>query len=87
MNGDHRYLVPREYAQRLGVDQKKVLAWIKSGELTAVDVSLKRGGQPRWKINPDDAAAFEQARSSKPPAPKSPRGRKPKRLPDVEEFY
>jgi len=59
-------LTPPELAKRLGVSPEKILAWIASGELPAVNVALRLGGRPRWRIDPADVADFERRRSAQP---------------------
>lgn len=81
---DACYLTARQYAQRLGIDVGKVLAWIHSGELRAVDVSQYRSGRPRWRIPVDAIAAFEQARSTRPAAKP---GRRRRQQIAVKEFF
>jgi excisionase family DNA binding protein len=41
------YRTPPEIARRLGVGPEKVLAWIRSGELAAVNLATTRHGRPR----------------------------------------
>jgi len=79
------YLTPPEVADTLGVNADKVRTWILAGELRAVDLSIKQGGRPRWKISEDDLESFLSRRIATPP-PKPTRRRK--RQPEnVIEFY
>jgi excisionase family DNA binding protein len=71
-------------AKRFGVNQTKVLSWIKSGELNALDVSQARGDRPRWRVSQDDLDQFCESRRAVP-APKPVRNRK--RLEGVTEFF
>lgn len=64
-----RKLSPREVAALFGISPDKVLAWIHSGELQAVNVATRPGGRPRWRIDQADLMAFEQRRAATPPAP------------------
>jgi excisionase family DNA binding protein len=57
-------LTPPELAARWGISPDKILAWIKSGELRAIDASTRRGGRPRYLIDQADVAAFEAARAA-----------------------
>jgi excisionase family DNA binding protein len=66
----------RRVAELLGIRQHGVLSLIRSGELRAVDVSLKQGGRPRWRIMPDDLEGFLLRRTHQPAAPRR-RRRKP----------
>ena len=61
-----RRLTVAEVAEVLAVNQAKVIGWIRSGELRAIDVSVKRGARPRWRIAPSDLAAFETSRAAVP---------------------
>jgi hypothetical protein len=69
-------LTPAQVAQRFGCAVKKVLAWIDSGELLALDVSLagRRGKKGRYRIRPADLADFERRRLNTPaPTTRRPR--------------
>ena len=57
----------KEIAARLRVDVGRVLEWIKSGRLRAIDVSEGAGKRHRWRITPEALAAFEQSRASTQP--------------------
>lgn len=73
-------LTPPQLAKQWGVATEKVYAFIRSGELRAIDLATKRGGRPRYSIAPEDVAAFEKARQvvqrTERPAP-SQRPRRP----------
>ena len=56
-------ITPPKLARRWGIAPEKVLAWIKSGELPAMDASTIRGGRPRYLIDEDDIAAFVARRT------------------------
>ena len=79
-----RKLTPPEYARQLGVDTAKVLKWIRSGELRAIDASTHRGNKPRYLIDQADIIAFEASRAVQPPTP-SPKRRKASG--EVIEFF
>ena len=64
-----RYLTPPEVAQRLGISIKKILHWIETAELRAVNTATRRTGRPRWKITPEALAEFERSRTNVAPAP------------------
>ena len=66
-----KFFSPDDIATRYSVKASKVLAWINSGELRAVNITTRRGVKPRWKIDPITLAAFENSRASKP-SPKTP---------------
>jgi excisionase family DNA binding protein len=60
---------PPELARRWGISVDKVRAWIRSGELRAVNAARRPGGRPRWLIGLEDLEAFERRRSAPRPAP------------------
>lgn len=69
-------LTPPQLAREYGMDNKTVRALIKSGQLRAIDVSVKPGGRPRYLIDRVDIIAFENARTVQP-AGRKPRRRRP----------
>jgi excisionase family DNA binding protein len=69
------WLSPPALAAELGVEPPKIIAWIKSGELLAVNVAQNVGGRPRYRISRAEVDRF-LARRSSAPAPKEPRRRK-----------
>ena len=70
------YRTPPEYAEELGVNENKVLGWIRSGELAAVNTAQNRGGRPRWKISRKLSPLSSGPRQSVPPPPPAPRRRR-----------
>ena len=58
-----RFLTPPQVAKVLGVSAEHVTKFIASGELRAVNTSLK--DRPRWKISKEDFQAFVDRRSNK----------------------
>ncbi|MGE0535211.1 MAG: helix-turn-helix domain-containing protein [Pirellulales bacterium] len=60
---------PPQIAKRWGVSTDKVLAWIRSGELPAIDASTRRGGRPRYLVDVSDLAEFESRRAVVPRKP------------------
>ncbi len=68
-------LTPPELAALWGVAPEKIVAFIKSGELRAIDASTRRGGRPRYLIDVRDVAAFEERRATQP-APRPRRRRR-----------
>ena len=79
------YATTAQVARDLGVNQSKVLGWIKRGELAAVNVANRANGRPRWRI---PAASFEAfvARRSAAPTPKVTRRRKSPQKHIIEFF-
>ena len=82
-----RSVTPSQYARRLGVGTHKILRWIRTGELAAINVAADVTKRPRWSIPPEAIAEFENMRSPNgtnrrtSPAPRR-RDRK-----DIIEFF
>ena len=56
-----------EVARRFGVSLDKVAAWIRSGELCAINLATNaRGRRPRFVVDEADLAVFEASRAAKP---------------------
>jgi hypothetical protein len=76
---------PPELARRYRVTADKVLGWIRSGQLSAVNVAQRPDGRPRWRISQEAIEAFERARSARP-APVVRRVKR-KRLAGIKEYF
>jgi excisionase family DNA binding protein len=68
------YLTPPQVAKYLRVNPATVIAWIRSGELVASNLSRKRGGRPRYRISREALDAFLRARQPNAGKPRK-RGR------------
>jgi len=68
-------ITPPAFAEFLGCNVNKVLTWIHSGALTAVNVAAETSTRPRWRIMPSSAEAFLLSRASVQP-PKQTRRKK-----------
>lgn len=53
-----RMLTPPQVAAQLAVHTEKVLRWIRSGKLRAINVTEKPFGRPRYRVKPADLEAF-----------------------------
>lgn len=73
-----------EIATALKVKQARVLAWIHTGTLLAVDLNAGLG-KPSWRVRADDFDAFLAGRTVYPKAPSN-RGRR-RTNPSVIEFF
>jgi hypothetical protein len=63
-------MTPPELARKYRVAVEKILGFIATGQLRALDVSSRTSSRPRWRITAAAIAEFEAAHSSKrPPAP------------------
>jgi len=75
----------QDLQRRYNVTVHTILAWIRSGELRAVNVGRRLGAKkPRWRITEEALEAFELLRATSPPLPKM---RRRKRQPEIIEFY
>jgi hypothetical protein len=61
---------PPALARQWGIDVQKVLHWVKTGELKAINIARDRSGRPRYAIDLADVQIFELSRQVEPPAPK-----------------
>ena len=75
-----RHLTPPKLAEQLGVDPSKVLAWIASGELVALNLATSTSGRPRWAITPNDLERFLTGRRSCRPINPQRRRRSPSKV-------
>jgi hypothetical protein len=62
-----RGLTVADVAVRYRVSPDKVRAWIRRGELSAINTSSAVCGKPRWVIPPEALAIFERRRAAAPP--------------------
>jgi hypothetical protein len=54
------------FARRYRIGEGKVLGWIRSGELRAINTASSLAGRPRWLIPPEAITAFEAKRAGGP---------------------
>jgi excisionase family DNA binding protein len=59
-----RGYTPNELARLLRVSPDQVRAWVKAGELGAIDTARVRCGRPRYVILPHHLAEFTKRRSA-----------------------
>ncbi|QDT39232.1 helix-turn-helix domain-containing protein [Stratiformator vulcanicus] len=78
-----KLLTTAEVAERLGIRQHSVVDLINSDQLRGIDVSLKPGGRPTWRVHPDDLEGFIARRTKK----QRPARKRRKRNPAVREYY
>ena len=79
-----RKTTPPKLARRYGTDVKKILHWIHSGELKAINLATDKNGRVRYAIDESDIAIFEAARAVQPPTPRIRRRRVD---PNVIQFF
>ena len=78
-------LTPPTIAKEYGVSPDKVLGWIRSGDLAAVNVATSSSGRPRFVVKVEALEDFERRRSSTP-SPQPTRSRK-RNAGQVIEFF
>lgn len=81
------WFTPREVARERRVRVSKVMGWVRSGELEAVNHASNRLGPPRWKISSAALANFDAARSSRTLGTPGPRRRRRSDEIAVKEFF
>ena len=87
MTASRTKLTPPELGKQWGISPDKIVGFIRSGELPAIDISTNRDSpRPRYLIDRADIQAFEAARAVVPPAPKIKRRRR-RRDPAVKEYF
>lgn len=59
------WLTPPEIARERGIRTGKVLEWIHSGELEAINHASSRVGSPRWRVSREALDRFDAARSNR----------------------
>lgn len=79
-------LTPPEIARRWGISADKVVAWIRAGELRAVNAAARIGRRPRYLVDVADLCAFEAARAVVPRDARPSRTRQ-RRKAEVIEFF
>ncbi len=78
---------PPKLAKRWGVKAEKVIAFIRSGELRALDVSMHPGvGKPRFRITPEAVKDFETRRESQQTPPKPQKRSRAKESDEIDYF-
>lgn len=66
---------PAQVADRFAVGVHVVLAWIKSGNLLAINVASANRQRPRWRITAEAVEIFEARHAARPISPKQHRQR------------
>jgi hypothetical protein len=61
-----RNLTPPDIAKQLGVATGKVLGWIRTGELKALNLANRGCRRPRYSVSPEALEEFERARAVVP---------------------
>lgn len=78
------WLTPPAIAEQLGIDPLKVISWIRSGELRAIDVAAKTSSRPRWRVSQVAFNDFLQRREARPAVKPA---RKRRKAANIIEFF
>jgi len=62
-----------EVAEILRLSENRIITLIRTGQLEAVDVSMRRAERPRWRVTQQALDNFQAARSSLPAKSAAPR--------------
>ncbi len=82
-----KHRTPEEVAAILGVSANKVLGWIGTKELLAINVATRRSQRPRWKISEEAFQAFQANRSNVATLPdRQPKTRTRRAVPAVRQW-
>jgi hypothetical protein len=60
---ERQKLTPPQLGRLWGLDPNKIIRWILSGELRAINAAARASGRPRYLIDRADIAAFEHQRA------------------------
>jgi excisionase family DNA binding protein len=77
-------LTVADVAKRFRVSPDKVRAWIKRGELSAINTSDRRCARPRFVVTAESLTSFERSRAAA--APDAPKPKRIKRTPLVDYY-
>ena len=75
-----------ETAKLLRINESKLIHWIRTGELTAIDLSQNRNQRPRWKVSREELDRFLRSRQSTP-APEPPKRQRKKTTASKRKFF
>ena len=76
---------PPQLAARWKISPEKVIGWIRTGQLKAINLATDTNGRPRYRITAESVEAFENARCVQ--ASPKPIRRKRRTTSDVIEFF
>jgi excisionase family DNA binding protein len=79
-------LAPPKIAKQLSVTSERVLGWIRSGRLRAINIS-EGLVKPRFRVSEDDLQAFLESLVVQPPAKRGRKPRSEKHPPGWVQYY
>ena len=80
-------LTPAECGERLSVGVETIYAWIRNGELPAMNAAKKPHGRPTYRIDQTDLENFQERRRVCKTDPQSLRRRQHSRRPKVKDYF
>jgi len=86
------YLSPKQVARMWGISHDKVLAFIRTSELSAFNVAAKSSRRPRYKITLSAVKQFEEGHSGRDTAKVQPASRRRRQrsrstLPAAKKYF
>lgn len=82
------WMTPPQVGRQLRVKPERIVGWIRSGELAAVDVSSRPGvGRPRYRISPEALDEFLKRRAAGRQAKPAKRPKRRQPAAGVIQFY
>lgn len=72
-----------DLCRRWKVGADKVHAFLRSGELTAINLATNLSGRPLYRVSPEAVEAFERRRSSAP----TPKPKRRRRQPELVDYW
>jgi hypothetical protein len=84
---ERRNSTPPEVARRYGVATSKVINWIRTGELSALNLAHRGCTRPRYSIPAEALERFEEARTVIPDGGESATRRLRRQPTNVKQFF
>lgn len=86
------YLSPKQVARMWGISHDKILAFIRTGELSAFNVAAESSRRPRYKITLSAVKQFEEGHSGRDTAKVQPTSRRRRQrsrstLPAAKKYF
>jgi hypothetical protein len=78
---------PPKIARRYGVATSKVIDWIRTGDLPALNLARRECLRPRYSVTPEALQQFEQSRAVIPDGGESTTRRLRRQPSNVKDFF
>jgi hypothetical protein len=82
---ERQKVTPPQLARAWGLDVQKIIGWIRSGQLAAINAATNPTGKPRFLIDRQAILDFEARRAVTPPAARPARRRRS--APAVKTYF